>query len=40
MRVQVLLAMGQDQISKEEVGEILDQQFYVVATTQEFHHVT
>ena len=35
MRVQVLIAMGQDQLSKDELGNLLDQRVHMVATTQE-----
>ena len=38
MRVQVLLAMGKYCLFKEEAGELLDQRFHVVTTTQELHH--
>ena len=40
MRVQIFLAMVQDQISKDEVGELLDQHVHVVAMTQELRHST
>ena len=40
MRVQVLLTIVQDRISKEEVGDLLDQRVQVVATTQELRHST
>ena len=34
-----MLSMGQkDQLSKEEAGEILDQQVHMVSTTQEIRH--
>ena len=39
-RVQVLLAMGHDRISREKAGELLDQRIHVVAMTQEIHHIT
>ena len=32
--------MGQDRLSKEESGELLDQRVHVVATTQEIHYST
>ena len=35
MRIQVLLEMGQDCLSKEEVGELMNQSVHVVATTQD-----
>ena len=38
--VQVLIAIGQDRISKEEAGELLDQRIQVVPTTQELRHNT
>ena len=38
MRVQVLLDMGQDRLSREEAGELLNQHVHVVATTQEVRH--
>ena len=40
MRVQFLLTMVQDRLSKEEVGKLLDQCVHVVATTQEICHIT
>ena len=40
MRVQVLLAMGQYRLSKEEAGELLDQWVHVVTTTHEICHRT
>ena len=40
MIVHILFAMGQDRLSKEESGELLDQQVHVVATTQEIRHST
>ena len=40
MRVQVLLAMGQDRLSKDEAGELLDQRVHVVSMTQELRHST
>ena len=38
MKVQVLVAMGQDQLSKDKSGELLDQCVYVVAMTQDLRH--
>ena len=38
--VQVLIFMGQDQLSKEEAGDILDQLSHVVPMTQELRHST
>ena len=40
VRVQVLLAMGQYLLSKDEAGNILDQQVHMVAMTQELRHST
>ena len=40
MRFQVLLTMGQDCLSKEEVGGLLEQRFHVVTTSQDFLHST
>ena len=40
MRIQVLLSMGQDRLSKEEVTELLDQRVHVLTSTQELHHST
>ena len=40
MIVQVLLAMSQDRLSKEESVELIYQQVHVVATTQEILHST
>ena len=40
MRIQVLLSMGQDHLSKEEVGELLDQRVHVLASSQELRHST
>ena len=40
MQVQVLLAMGQDQLSKDKAGEILDQWVHRVTTTQDLWHST
>ena len=40
MRVQVVLAMGQEQLYKEEASKILDHHVHMVATTQELRHST
>ena len=32
--------MGQDRLSIEEVGELLDQRFHVLTSTQELRHLT
>ena len=40
MRIQVLLSMGQDFLSKEEAGELLDQRVNVLTSTQELRHST
>ena len=40
MRIQVLLSMGQDRLSKEEVGELLYQRFHVLTSTQDMRHST
>ena len=40
MRVQVLLTMGQDRLSKDKAGELLDQHVHVVKTNQELCHST
>ena len=40
MRIQVLLSMGQDRLSKEEATEILDHRVHVLASTQELRHLT
>ena len=40
MRVQVMVAMVQYRLSKEEVGKILDQRVHVVTTAQELRHST
>ena len=40
MRVQFLLAMGQDQLSKEEVGEILNHSIHIINSTQDLRHST
>ena len=40
MRIQVLLSMGQDRLSKEEATELLDQRVHVLTSTPELHHST
>ena len=40
MQIQVLLSMGQDRLSKEEAGELLDQRVHVLTSTQELRHST
>ena len=40
MQIQVLLSMGQDLLSTEEAGELLDQRFHILTSTQELHHLT
>ena len=40
MRIQVLLSMGQDRLSKEEMTELLDQRVHVLTSTQELRHLT
>ena len=40
MRIQVLLSMGQDCLSKEEEGELLDHRVHVLTSTQELRHST
>ena len=40
MRIQVLLSMGKDRLSKEEATEILDQRVHVLTSTQELRHLT
>ena len=35
MRIQVILSMGQDRLSKEEAVELLDQRVHVLGSTQE-----
>ena len=40
MRIQVLLSMGQDRLSKEEAGELLDQRVHVLTSTQDLRHPT
>ena len=40
MRIHVLLSMGQDSLSKEEAGDLLDQGFHVLTSAQELRHST
>ena len=40
MRIQVLLSMGQDRLSKEEAGDLLDQRVHVLTSTQDLRHST
>ena len=40
MRIQVLLYMGQDCLSREEAGDLIDQRFHVLTSTQELLHLT
>ena len=40
MRTQVLMSMGQDRLSEEEAGEILDQKVHILTSTQELRHST
>ena len=40
MRIQFLLSMGQDRLSKEEATDILDQRVHVLTSTQELCHST
>ena len=40
MRIQVLLSIGKDLLSKEEAVELLDQRVHVLASTQELRHST
>ena len=40
MRIQFLLVMGQDCLSKEEAGELLDQRVHVATTIQELLNST
>ena len=40
MRIQVLLYMGQDRLSKEEAGNLLDPRVHVLTPTQDLHHLT
>ena len=40
MQIQVLLSMGQNRLSKEEVTELLDQRVHVLMSTQELRYLT
>ena len=40
MRIQFLLSMGQDYLTKEESGELLDQRVHVLTSTQELRNST
>ena len=40
MRIQVLLSMVQDRLSKEESTKLLDQRVHVLTLTQELRHST
>ena len=40
MGIQFLLSMGQDSLSKEELGKLLDQRVHVLTSTQELRHST
>ena len=40
MRIQVLLSMGQDRVSKEETTELLGQRVHVLTSTQDLRHLT
>ena len=40
MRIQVLLLMGQDCLSKEEEGELLDHRVHIFTSTQDLRHST
>ena len=40
MFIQVLLSIGQDRLSKEEAGKLLDQRVHVLSSTQELRHST
>ena len=40
MRIQVLLSMGQDILSKGEATELLDQRVHVITSNQEIRHST
>ena len=34
------MSMGQDRLPKEEAGELLDQRFYVLMSSQDLRHLT
>ena len=40
MRIQVLLSMGHDHLSKEEATELLDQRVHFLTPTQDLRHLT
>ena len=40
MRIQVLLSMGKDRLSKEEAGELLEQRVHVLAPTHKMRQLT
>ena len=40
MKTQFFLSMGQDRLSKEEAGELLDQRVQVLTSIEELHHST
>ena len=40
MRIQVILSMVQDRLLKEEAGDLLDQSFHVLTSTEELRHST
>ena len=40
MKIQVLLSMGQDRLSKKEAGELLEQRLHVLTSTQELRYST
>ena len=40
MKIQVLLSMGQDCLSKKEAVKLLDQRVHVLTSTQELRHST
>ena len=39
MRIQVLLPMGHNRLSEEEVGKLLDQRVHVLVFTQDLRHL-
>ena len=40
MQIQVILSMGQDRLSKEDAGTLLDQRVHILTSTQELRHST
>ena len=40
MKIQVLLSMGQDRMSKKEATELMDERVHVLTSTQELRHST